>query len=61
MRKVKAPLVSHVDGSKMETGFMGLKKTNNDVDVTPCAFLRVNNLKTYVEEIIFRDSWFFRQ
>ena len=56
MRKVKAPLVSHVDGSKVETGFMGLKKTKNNVDITPCAFLHVNDLKTYVAEIIFRDT-----
>ena len=56
IRKAKTPLVSHVEKAKVESGFMGLKKTKNDDDVTLCAFVRVKVLRTYIEEIITRDT-----
>ena len=56
MRRVKAPLVSHVDKSKVETGFIGLQKTKADENVTLRAFLRVKDLKVYIEEIINSDT-----
>ena len=55
LKKVKAPLVSHVDETTVETGFIGLKRMKND-DVTPCAYLRAKDLKMYIEEIITRDT-----
>ena len=59
MRRIKAPLVSHVDKSKVETGFIGLRKKKADESVTLCAFLRVKDLQVYIEKIINRDCWFF--
>ena len=56
MRMIKAPKTSHVSEDKIESGFIGLRKTRNDEDVTPCSYIRVNNLKNYIEEIIDRDT-----
>ena len=56
LRKLKAPLVSHVTETKVDTGFVGLKRTKNDDGVTPCAYLRVKDLKVYTEEIITRNT-----
>ena len=56
IRKKRAPMVSHVDVESVESGFLGLKKTKNDENVSQCAYLRVKDLKTFIEEIITRDQ-----
>ena len=49
-------MVSHVDITKVEAGFIGLKKTKHDNNVTPCTYLCVKDLTKYIEEIISRDK-----
>ena len=56
IRKKRAPMLSHVDVESVESGFLGLKKTKNDANVSMCAHLRVKDLKTFIEEIITRDQ-----
>ena len=55
VKKERAPMVSHVNSQSIESGFLGLKKNKNDNTVTPCAYLRVTSLKTFIEEIISKD------
>ena len=55
IRKVRAPMVSHANEEAVETRFMGLRKTKNDDSVSQCAYLRVQDLYTFIEQIIKRD------
>ena len=56
IRKVRAPMVSHVNEEAVETGFMVLRRTKNDDSVSQCAYLRVRDLYTSIEQIIKRDT-----
>ena len=56
IRKVRAPMVSHVNEEAVETGFMGLRRTKNDDSISQCAYLRVRDLYTFIEQIIKRDT-----
>ena len=60
MRKEKAPLLSHMNKDSVETGFIGLRRTKNEDNITACPFLRVKNLVSFLEEIISRDVYGFR-
>ena len=53
MRKEKVPRVSHVSDNVVESWSIGLGKTKN---VVPCAFIRVKNLKLFIEEIFNREN-----
>ena len=44
----------------METGFIGLKRTKNDKHVTACPFLRVKDIKSFIEEIIEKEPGGFQ-
>ena len=60
MRKESAHHVSLINKNSVETGFIGLRCTKNEENVTACPFLRVKNIKEYIEEIISRDTAGFR-
>ena len=55
VREVKAPMISHVNEDAVESGYIGLKKSKLNEDVTQYAYLRVKDLKVFIEEIIKRD------
>ena len=55
--KLKRKMTEHVSVEKVETGFIGLHKTKKDEKVTPCAYLRVRNLHTFMKEHIEMDSF----
>ena len=60
MRKAKEPIVSHINENAVETGFIGLKRTKNDKHVTACPFLRVKDIKSFIEEIIEKEPGGFQ-
>ena len=55
LRKEKAPCVSHIKVSLVESGFIGLKRKKLEEDDTP-PFITVKVLQTYIEEVINRES-----
>ena len=55
VREVKAPMISHINEDAVESGYIGLKKSKLNEDVTQCAYLRVKDLKVFIEKIINRD------
>ena len=56
IRKDRDPMVSHVNEETIDSGFMGLKKSKDDECVMQCAYLRVKDLKKFIEEVINRDT-----
>ena len=61
MEAVKKPLVSHVSKKNVERGIIALKKTAKDEEFTPCAFVRVNSLHSFIEHIIESDTAGFNE
>ena len=53
----KKKMIDHVNSDKVETGFIGLYKTKNDSNVTPCAYLRVKCLITFIKDLIEKDTF----
>ena len=60
VREERTPMVSHVKEEAVESRFIGLKKTKNEKVVTQCAYLRMKDIKCFIEEIIKRDTSRFK-
>ena len=55
MQGERAPRVSHVNVNSVDGGLLGLRRTKHD-DVTPCPFLNVKDIKSFIEEITIKDT-----
>ena len=57
MTKERYSLATHM--KEVETGFIGLRRTKNEVNVSSCPYLRVQDIVKFIEEIIQKDSYGF--
>ena len=57
MNKERYSLANHM--KEVETGFIGLRRTKNEVNVSSNPYLRVQDIVEFIEEIIQKDNYGF--